>query len=97
MSEEMITIKIETLKALFDLAAGSMNYSSGFLDRDEVDVIMDVANLLGADDPGSPAFGGAFDTRYRLDEPHLWHQDCTFPWRCGKPQNDPIHRPELPK
>lgn len=87
----MKRIKKETLQALFDIAVGSMDFGSGFLDKEEVDVLRDVAELLGV----NPSVGTP--PEYRTKYPHLWHQDCDLGWMCGKPQDDPIHRIELPK
>jgi hypothetical protein len=72
-----------TLQGLFDIAVGSMDFGSGFLDIDDVKVLRKVAELLGVD----PSEGTPGPICYR----HLWHQDCALPWWCGKPSNDPIH------
>jgi hypothetical protein len=85
-------VDTDTLRALFDLAVGSMNYSSGFFEESDVKVILDVARLIGADmTHESPQYDS-----YKLTEPHLWHQDCALKWRCGKAADHKIHRPELP-
>lgn len=93
----IVKIELETLQTLFDLVVGSLDYGSGFFDEDDVKVIIKVAEKLGVldglPDPSASAIGRS---RFRLTEPHLWHQECKIPWRCGKTANDPIHHPELP-
>jgi hypothetical protein len=75
-----------------------MNYGSGFYDEDDVKIILKVAEQIDAiDDLPSPSWAGRETGEFLLTEPHLWHQECKLPWRCGKAANDPIHRPELPK
>lgn len=88
---DTVEIKTETLKALFDLVVGSMDYGSGFFDKEDVEVIIDVAEIIGAlgglDDPDR------YDrNRFKRMEPHLWHQDCALSWRCGRAANDPLHQ-----
>jgi hypothetical protein len=39
----------ETLQIVFDVAVGSMNFTSGFLDNAEVDGLRAVAVILGVD------------------------------------------------
>lgn len=50
-TEPRETIEIETdlLRALFDLATGSMDFGSGFLDQSDVEALRKVAKLLGVD------------------------------------------------
>lgn len=47
----MTTTEIETedLRALFDVAVGSLNFTSGFLDTDEVNMLRRIAVTLGVD------------------------------------------------
>lgn len=42
-------IETEDLKAIFDLAVGSMNFGSGFLDGDEVAMLRRIAVVIGVD------------------------------------------------
>lgn len=86
----LVSVEREALQALFDIAVGSMNFGSGFLDKEEVDVLVDIARTLGVAD--IQAIPETMKTTY----PHLWHQDCDLPWRCNKPQGHPIHHLELP-
>lgn len=45
----MIEVDDEVLRALFDVAVSSMNFSSGFLDDEEVGCLRQVAVILGVD------------------------------------------------
>lgn len=45
----MIPVPTETLKVLFDTAVNSMDFTSGFLDHEEVAHLRKVAVLLGLD------------------------------------------------
>lgn len=96
--DDLTTIKTEKLRALFDLAVGSMDYGSGFLDRDDVEVIVEVARMLGVEkdvsEPGGPSYDGR--KPWQRTEPHLWHQECALDWLCGQPAGDPIHQITLP-
>jgi hypothetical protein len=88
---DRIEIDKETLQALFDMVVGSLNFESGFYDKEEVDSIVAVARLLGVSDVT------AIPPEHKMTYPHLWHQDCELPWRCNAPQDAEIHHPELPK
>lgn len=89
------TIPTERLRALFDMAVGSLNFSSGWLDSDEVEHLRGTAVLLGVDPlKGTPS---EFVAQY----PHpfkVWRgwtvgkplRGCQET-RCGKPPADPIH------
>lgn len=46
---EPTPIPTEDLRALFDVAVGSMNFASGFLDTDEVNMLRRVAEALSVD------------------------------------------------
>lgn len=48
MSETTI-IDTEDLKALFDVAVSSMDFGSGFLDTDEVNMLRRIAEAIGVD------------------------------------------------
>jgi hypothetical protein len=41
--------ELEMVRAVFDVAVGSMDFSSGFLDQEEVDALRACAALLGVD------------------------------------------------
>jgi hypothetical protein len=51
MSQEkkMVSVPFETLQKVFDAAIGSMDFTSGFLDDDEVSALREVGELLGVD------------------------------------------------
>lgn len=67
-------IVTEDLRALFDIGVGSMNFTSGCLDTDEVEVLRRVAAALGVDPmAGTPS---EFATQYPHDfKPHHYLQD----------------------
>lgn len=44
-----VAIPTDDLRALFDIAVGSMNFTSGFLDSDEVNLLRKVAVIIGVD------------------------------------------------
>lgn len=46
---ETTTLPTEDLRALFDLAVGSLNFTSGFWDSDEVEAARRCATALGID------------------------------------------------
>lgn len=73
MSDEHFTVPAEDLRALFDMAVGSMNFGSGFLDSDEVDVLRRVAVLIGVDPME------ATPTEFALRIAHPFVED----WRGG--------------
>lgn len=88
-------IETETLRALYDLAVGSMSYGSGFLDHEDIEIVASAARILGVE-RDIPEPGGLIG-EWRRTEPHLWHQDCELKWLCGRSAGDPIHQIELPK
>lgn len=63
-AEVVTTINTEDAKALFDLATGSMDFGSGFLDHEEVEILRRVAVKLGLDPmDGTPS-------NFRSQYPH---------------------------
>jgi hypothetical protein len=42
-----VPIDIDTLRKIFDTAVGSLNFTSGFLDQEEVNALIDTAKILG--------------------------------------------------
>jgi hypothetical protein len=87
MSE--IAIPAESLRALFDIAVGSLDFGSGFLDSQEVEHLRAVAVLLGIDP--IEATPPEFKSQY----PHgvAWDGTGCSVTRCAKGANDPIHQP----
>jgi hypothetical protein len=87
VTDPAITVPTEDLRALFDIAVGSLNFVSGFLDTDEVDVLRRVAVQIGVDPmAGTPkefalrtAHAFVPDTEGWTDGPCKW---------CGR-HNDP--------
>jgi hypothetical protein len=49
VTDPAITVPTGDLRTLFDIATGSLNFGSGFLDSDEVDALRRVAVLIGVD------------------------------------------------
>jgi len=49
MSDEQITIPLETAQILFDALSTSLDFGSGFLDTDDVNALRDLAILIGVD------------------------------------------------
>lgn len=47
--DESLTIRRGDLQALLDVATGSMDFGSGFLDNEQVEVMRAIAVLLGID------------------------------------------------
>ena len=89
---ETITIETERLQALFDMAVSSMDFSSGFLDTDEVNHLRAVAVILGVD-PGEATpieFISQYPHPFKVHDKKV--DACIESWRCGKPAADPIHQ-----
>jgi hypothetical protein len=83
------TLPTEDLKALFDIATNSLNFGSGFLDKDEIDLLRRVAEVLGVDPmQGTPSN----DAKHY---PHAFkpHDRAVFicGWDCGLPAESDVH------
>lgn len=61
-----IEVELEDAKAVLDIAVGSMNFGSGFLDRDEVASLRRLAEQIGID----PII--ATPEAWRLQYAHVW-------------------------
>jgi hypothetical protein len=57
-----VQIDFEKLQALFDMAVGSSDFGSGFLDTEEVELLREVAVTIGADPMDATPF--TFATQY---------------------------------
>jgi hypothetical protein len=84
-------IATEDLRCLFDIVTNSMDFGSGFLDREEADLIRRVAVLLGVDPmEGTP-------TEFAQWYPHAFapaagkNRSEVCKWGCRKPADDAIH------
>jgi hypothetical protein len=89
------TIPTDRLRALFDIAAGSMNFTSGFLDTAEVETLRAVALTLGVDP--AAATPNEFVSQYPHPRQGLDPALCVASYgRCGKPAGDPIHGERTP-
>lgn len=63
---ELIEVPFELLQKMFDLVIGSMDFGSGFFDKEDHDAIADAADLLGVNCPESSYFYGFRDSDNRL-------------------------------
>lgn len=94
----VIQVPTEDLKALFDIAVGSMDYGSGFLDTEEVEVLRRVAVAIGVD-PMEATPDGMFAGQY----PHAYAESVNrrpnaepICARCGLAPDGPPHPKESP-
>lgn len=71
-----VRIELEDLKALFDVAVNSMDFGSGFLDTDEVNVLRRVAVVIGVD----PMVGTPMDFRKRIAHPFTPYATPRWEW-----------------
>lgn len=87
--ETFLYIRREDLQALLDVATGSMNYSSGFLDNAEVDVLRRVAVELGLDPiEFTPSnFVGSYAHDFKAHE----RRSDICHW-CRRGLDDQVHR-----
>lgn len=83
---DITEIATEDLRALFDVAVGSMNFTSGFLDTEEVEVLQRAAVAIGVDP--MVATPKEFATQYphdfapyRIDERVCAWEGCRQPAR----------------
>jgi len=90
---EHIELPTEDLRALFDIATCSMDFSSGFLDTEEVNTLRRIAVLIGVDPMDATPY--AFAAQY--PHPHqsrplvvglLGVNGCRH---CRREPNDPVH------
>lgn len=92
MSEELVTLPLDDLRATFDIAVGSMDFGSGFLDDAEVQTLRRVAVVIGVDP--MEATPSMFASKY----PHAFHpytvkggeksERCS---RCSRSADDEVH------
>lgn len=71
-----VTLATEDLRALFDIATGSLNFGSGFLDSDEVEVLRRVAVVIGVD----PMAGTPPEFAVRTPHPYTADSGRPFDW-----------------
>ena len=78
---------LETWRAVFDIAIGSMNFGSGFLDHEEVEHLRKAAVILGVDP--EEATPDNFLCQYRGYHDPTWHTDFSFfeSWADGLMRN----------
>lgn len=65
-----VAVPLETAQAVFDIAVGSMNFGSGFLDKEEVDDLRAFAELLGID----PMEATPYNHKYGYCPGHKWRE-----------------------
>lgn len=51
MNEEQVTLPRETLKILYDLAVGSLDFGSGLWDQEDYEAVQQLAVLMGFEYP----------------------------------------------
>ncbi len=66
VTDPTVAVPTEDLRTMFDIAVGSLNFVSGFLDSDEVDVLRRVAVQIGVD----PMAGTPKEFALRTAHPH---------------------------
>ena len=79
---------LDTWRAVFDIAIGSMNFGSGFLDHEEVEHLRKAAVILGVDP--ELATPDNFLCQYRdYHDPTWWSTDLSFfeSWADGLERN----------
>ncbi len=71
---EPFTIPEDIAKAVFDVATGSMNFGSGFLDNEEVDALRAFARLIGVDPMNATpsTFRDSYTHEYKPIERQYW-------------------------
>lgn len=82
---DLVSIDHTQLQILFDIAVGSLDFGSGFLDEEEVEALRDVALLLDVDpDKATPRNRKCkYDGKHEIVE-YAWlsHPAGTFCIRC---------------
>lgn len=63
-----VAVPLETALAVFDIAVGSMDFGSGFLDKEETDALRAYAELLGID----PMRGTSYNQKHNYCTEHDW-------------------------
>ncbi len=63
---DQVTIPREVAQAVFDIATGSLNFGSGFLDTEEVEALRALAVAIGVD----PMVGTPYEFAVRTPHPY---------------------------
>jgi hypothetical protein len=81
-----IAVELEDAKAVLDIAVGSMDFGSGFLDREEVATLRRLAVQIGVD----PIV--ATPEEWRLQYAHAWTPETKrrYHWDRRAPVNDRV-------
>lgn len=84
---EMVTLPAEDLRAIFDLAVGSLDHGSGMWDIDDVEAAGRVATALGLDpfDAATSEFQQIWPHAFKEFRP----DQCSY---CNKPPAEQIHQ-----
>jgi len=89
VGDDMVTVNREQLKALFDVAVGSLDFGSGFWDIDATEAARGIAEALGIDP--MEATPSEFNKRY----PHAFvqhHPGVLGCNRCGNRAGEAPHQ-----
>ncbi len=93
VTDPVVAVPTEDLRALFDVAVGSLNFASGFLDTDEVDALRRVAVLIGVDPrAGTPTEFAKRTAHAHTPEAPSWPDGpCKWCGRYNGPNDDDRH------
>lgn len=84
----MVTLPAADLRAIFDLAVGSLDFGSGFWDIDDTEAAGRVATALGLD-----PWADATPSEFKRVWPHAFKEfrpdQCAY---CNKPPAEQIHQ-----
>jgi len=91
---ETVTIQLEDLRAIFDLAVNSLNFNSGFWTTEDVEIARRIAVIIGVDPmKGTPfLFASQYPHEWkslRPDKPESYTPEfsCLY---CGKPMSSHV-------
>lgn len=87
VTDPTIAVPTEDLRTLFDIAVGSLNFVSGFLDSDEVDALRRVAVQISVDPMAGTPKEFALRTAHQFVPDTEGWTDGPCKW-CGR-HNDP--------
>ena len=87
-----VQVEFEKLQMLFDIAVGSLNFGSGMLDTDEVNLLRDIAVKLGVDPmEGTPSGFAKYYRHPHKQGRHPLYPGCIY---CDQFPDNPIHGTE---
>ena len=99
LDPNVVVVEKETLQAMFDMAVSSMDFSSNFLDREEVRILRSVAEDLGVDPMNGTPDKFRCDPEFSTGE-HEWQKysyspGSSFCVRCYEWKSEPRNKPEM--